>query len=423
MARYDWSASTPPPIGEHSVAKHEVYREYLRAYLRELTKRVGFDGYRINVVDGFSGGGLYTRGATGTPYHGSPLILLSVLQEMQVELQARQEKPFLLDYHLHLVDEDRHAIEALQGLLRAEGHSALIGERVFLHCRTFQDALPAMLGGLKRGGTTILVLDQFGWSDVPFGLLRTIFAELRKPEVILTFDYARIENFLTEYDVLRATLASLQAADLRREEFEEALKARGGRPRLIQQLLHRAFLDIANYFTPFFVTSRESNLAYWLVHLSTHPRARDVMVGLHWTLHNHFSHFGGAGYDMLGFDPAQAEQGPYLFDDGARTRTRWALRSDLPRLVAARRDGILFSDLVAAHSNGWPADSTILRGVVSDLHEDGELRVLTARGNEKRRPAAISAGDRIILPRQPTLFLPPTREVPFFARRREPKAD
>ncbi len=133
---YKWSIEDPQPLGEHSKAKHAVYREYLRRYLRERIKSLGFDVYRINIVDGFAGGGIYVSGRDRTPYYGSPIILLRTLQEMQVELQARQRKPFLLDYRVHFVDEAPEAISTLQQVLTREGFGGLIEERVFLHNQT-----------------------------------------------------------------------------------------------------------------------------------------------------------------------------------------------------------------------------------------------------------------------------------------------
>jgi hypothetical protein len=40
---------------------------------------------------------------------------------------------------------------------------------------------------------------------------------------------------------------------------------RGGREFFTERTLHRTFLSFAKYFTPFFVMSRGSNMAYWLV--------------------------------------------------------------------------------------------------------------------------------------------------------------
>lgn len=45
---------------------------------------------------------------------------------------------------------------------------------------------------------------------------------------------------------------------------------------------------------------------YWLIHLSQHHKARDVMTEVHWDNNSYFIHYGGAGLDMfqmVGYDP------------------------------------------------------------------------------------------------------------------------
>ena len=383
--RYRWGLERrPPPLGEHSKAKHDVYREYLRRYLRELTKGFGIGLFRLNIVDGFCGGGIYTSGRN--PYYGSPIILLEVLHEMQVELQARQTKPILIDYHLHLVDSDPGALEVLTKVLHDRGYGGLIGDRVFLHGSPFEESLPAIMADVTGRGSTIFILDQYGYTAVPFDLLQRIFRTLRKPEVILTFAYDHLVTWMQDYDRLRQVLSNM-GITLPRAEFDAAVSTPSGRDFLIQRTLCRAFLSFADFYTPFFVMSRKSNMAFWLMHLSMHARARDVMTGLHWELQNHFAHFGGAGQHMLGFDPANPppDTQEYLFDDGARERTLWAMQVDLPPLLYPHRDGIEFRAFFASIANGSPANSEITRQALIGLAEHGVIEIRTPEGVKSRR--------------------------------------
>jgi three-Cys-motif partner protein len=393
---------------DHSTAKHEVYRNYLRDYLRERTKKTGMDRYKINVVDGFAGGGVYSFGPGGTPYHGSPIILLRTLQEMQIELQARQNKPFLLDFTVHLIEPDAKANHCLTSVLRQEGFGDLIGERVFVHTARFEEKLQDILDFVDGRGRTIFILDQYGYKQVPFGLLDHIFKTLKKPEIILTFAYDHLQSFVQQFDRLNQALGDMGAGQLDKTEYDSAVKVRGGLEFLIQRTLRRAFLEIADYYTPFFITSRDSNLAFWLVHLSTHARARDVMTGLHWSLHNHFAHYGRPGQNMLGFDPAHMmdDLQPFFFDDNARSRTVNALMTDLPREISLHGGGesIAFSDLFAAICNESPASSSIHGEVLSKLAQEGEISVVTANGTRKRSLLTIKPEDRLEVPRQGRLF-------------------
>lgn len=366
------------------------------------------DRYKINVVDGFAGGGVYRFGPQNTPYHGSPIILLRTLQEMQVELQARQNKPFLLDYTVHLIEPDEGASDCLKAVLRQEGFSSLIGERVFVHNSRFEDALPNLLTYLDGRGRTLFILDQYGYKQVPFDILNSIFTSLKKPEVILTFMYDHLASFVQQFDPLNQALSDMGAGQVAREEYEAAIRQRGGLEFLIQRTLRSAFLNIADFYTPFFITSRDSNLAFWLVHLSTHARARDVMTGLHWSLHNHFAHYGAAGQNMLGFDPAHMmdDRQPFFFDDSARSRTINALVQELPREIHHHGCGnpMSFSQLFSAICNDSPASSTIHKEVLAMLAEGKEIIISTATGGSKRTFSSIKPEDLIEIPKQGRLF-------------------
>ena len=417
VGQYSWSKAEPARLLEHSKAKHAIYREYLRRYVRERTQSILISRLTLNVVDGFAGGGVYMPETGNEVVYGSPIIFLEVMREMQIEAQARRKNPFLLDYRLHLVDQSPKAHASLMPTLRERGFGDLIGNRVYLHQKTFQEALPSLLADVGGRGSTIFVLDQFGYTDVPFGLLRSIFERLSKPEIILTFAYDQLVTWVQQYDKLNKALKSLGVGAIRREEYEEAMKIGGGREFFIQRTLSKAFLSFADYFTPFFIMSRGSNMAYWLVHLSVHAKAKHVMQRLHWELQNSFAHFGGVSYNMLGYDPNNAITGTqsYLFDDDAMTRTLWQMQTDLPKIIHGYPDGVELWKLFSDTANDAPGDAEVLKTAVISLAEMGGLEVRTQAGGEKRSLATIKLTDRIRIPQQPTFFLP-GRPVPLFAR-------
>ncbi|HUA51284.1 MAG TPA: three-Cys-motif partner protein TcmP, partial [Candidatus Sulfotelmatobacter sp.] len=291
------------------------------------------------------------------------------------------------------------------------GYSRLVGTRLFLHDGPFAPWLPTILNEVHRHGQTIFILDQYGYSEVPFSLLANIFKRLNKPEVILTFAYEHLEGFVQQYDRLSRALQKVGVGPINQADYELAMQVPGGREFFIQRTLHKAFLTVASYFTPFFITSRQSNLAFWLVHLSTHARARDVMTELHWSLHNHFSHYGGSGTHMLGFDPAHREdhRQPFLFDDSARTRTLGSLREQLPSLIRAVGE-IDFGAFYAQWANDAPATSNLFAQAIAELATDKELSIKTKAGGAKRNLKAIQPTDIISIPRQLILPMKPAKK-------------
>lgn len=160
-SQYRWAENgSPARLLDHSKAKHDVYREYLRRYVRELTKDIRISKLSINVVDGFCGGGVYPPERGSELVYGSPVIFLEVMREMQAEVQSRRTAPFDLNYRLHLVDKSPEAMESVRRVVQQKGFGHLIGERVFLHQKSFEEALPSLLEDVKGRGHTIFVLDQ-----------------------------------------------------------------------------------------------------------------------------------------------------------------------------------------------------------------------------------------------------------------------
>lgn len=65
--KYDWQVGhTPPPLDEHSAAKHSVFRSYVQRYIEILTSDPRHDGLNLTLIDGFAGGGEYS-------YRGQPV--------------------------------------------------------------------------------------------------------------------------------------------------------------------------------------------------------------------------------------------------------------------------------------------------------------------------------------------------------------
>lgn len=416
-SQYSWSEDgLPARLLDHSRAKHDVYREYLRRYVRELTKDIRISKLTLNVVDGFCGGGVYRPERGSHLVYGSPIIFLEVMQEMQVEVRSRRTVPFDLNYRLHLVDKSREAMDSLGRVLQQKGFGHLVGNRVFLHQKSFEEALPSLLEDVKGRGNTIFVLDQYGYTAVPFEQLAKIFTTLNKPEIILTFNYDQLVTWVQQYDRVNRALTKLGVGTIRRDEYEQSVRD-GHREFFIQRVLHKAFLAFASYFTPFFIMSRGSNMAYWLVHLSSHARAKHVMQRLHWEMANTFCHFGGAGYNMLGYDPKNAPAGTQaqFFDDQALDRTLYQMQDDLPPLVYAYGEGVQLWKFFADTANDAPVDAEVLKQGVISLAEIGALEILTPAGGEKRSIATLKVDDIIRVPRQITLLLP-GRPRPLFAR-------
>ncbi|XHH27942.1 hypothetical protein WIW49_10665 [Xanthomonas euroxanthea] len=55
LTPYTWDDGVPATIQQHSIAKHEVLREYLVAYLQTLVTTPAQDALSVTLIDGFAG--------------------------------------------------------------------------------------------------------------------------------------------------------------------------------------------------------------------------------------------------------------------------------------------------------------------------------------------------------------------------------
>jgi hypothetical protein len=178
----------------------------------------------------------------------------------------------------------------------------------------------------------------------------------------------------------------------------------------IQLALHQEIFKKsgAKHYTPFFIRSKEAHRDYWLIHLSNHSRARDVMVALHWLENTSFAHYGRPGLSMLGYDQdrdIKITGQPYLFDESARALTHESLMDQLPARLFTFKDGIAFADFFSGLTNETPATSEIIKEAIAKMLSEGIISVRDKTGLKKRHAGILHRTDLIKPSSQPLLFI------------------
>jgi three-Cys-motif partner protein len=415
LKQYNWK-NGPDLIQQHSVAKHRILKAYLAAYFRTLVSSPNRETLKLTLVDGFAGGGLYVHKDTGELVKGSPFIFLDATREAEYLINKDRQKPVQLLVDYFFTEADRHAHMHLDKVLREAGYGERIGHGIYLEHARFQDRADAIIDFIKRksprNGRSLFALDQYGYKEVPTHLLRKIFDALPSAEVILTFGVDSFMNFANDGDQVKDLLDGLGLPDIFGGRSIEEIKTSDRDWRLfLQSTLYRRLVENcgARHFTPFFIRNRGGHGDYWLIHLSQHHRARDVMTEVHWANNNYFIHYGGAGLDMfnmVGYDPAHDAQ--YLkqstlgfeFDDVAKRASVAALREHIPRRVYADYTGISFGELFATTCNSSPASSQIYRESLGQLIAERVIEAIPAEGGSRRSAGQIKLTDQLVAPRQ-----------------------
>ncbi len=418
--KYVWKlGQTPPVLDRHSVAKHNVLREYLKLYVSVLTVNPRRERLQLTLVDGFCGGGLY-RGPLDETRPGSPLIMLEAMAAAETLAKASRKKEFLLATEHFFIDEDKSACDHLRHVIAQSTHQR---QSIQILQGTFESYVQKLIDSIRSRGTAhrcIFVLDQYGYKEVPLSLLRDIFRQLPRAEVLLTFATDALIDYLGNDPQSQKRLDQLgfglSVSDVEAAKLSEPLQWR----RIIQLALHHGIHtgSGAKHYTPFYICCPQAHRSYWLVHLSNHHRARDVMTSLHWSQSNDFVHYGGAGLQMLGYDWRQdgAETGQpiieeFRFDREAMLRTRSSLMADVPkRLSVMGSKGISFDGFFASTTNETPATSAILRGVMGELSREGDVQVFSSDGRLRRPGSIVENSDRLVVNPQMRL-LPSTHPI------------
>ena len=328
--------------------------------------------------------------------------------------RLERTKAFKLAVDFTFVDASRPHCEVLTQRIARSSHAPLLGRTVRVVNEAFANAYEDIEARLleRRGKRRALFfLDQYGYSDAPLALVRRIMANIEGAEVILTFAIDALINYLSETERFAK---AVQPVELTRDDISRLMRLWENDERSARYVVQNALFGHirrvtgAPYTSPFFVRSDVSNRAYWLVHLSKHHTARDVMGEIHWEVQNSSLHYGPAGLLTLGFDAAHHDASlPFEFDRDARDRSMARVDAEAPGLIydAVRSQGgpIRFEDFVARLASHTPVTRRMLEERLVAMRAAGEIDVVAADGRPKHGPK-IDWDDRLSRPKAPTLF-------------------
>ena len=388
---FTWHPNDPPPnLPEHSKAKLAVLRRYLRAYFDRLGTNPARDEFRLDLVDGFAGGGIFQDG--NTIESGTPLIMLEETKAAQDRLNRNRIKPLHFDCKMHFVDVNPDHTDHLRKVLADRGYQ-VHSEEICIHNEPFEDVADDIIADIlhrqPRVGRTIFLLDQTGFSQVALALVARIFSKLPTAEVILTFASDALLNHLADRPQLVNAVATVELTQSRIQDLIQLRNGDGGRA-LSQRVLREHIRNAtgATYDTPFFIRPKQSRRALWFIHLSRHPTARDVMLQCHWDSFNTFEHYGSGSFDMLGWDALNTGTLPlFRFEELDAKQMQDQLLNSMPaELYALAAENPITVDVVRHMlANKTAARFSDLDRTILALAEEREFDILNPDGKARSR--------------------------------------
>jgi len=410
--RFKWHPDEDPPeIESHSKAKLDVLRSYLRAYFDRLNVNPNREEFKLDLVDGFSGGGTFL--SNGDTISGTPLIMLEESESASQRLNRGRARPLKFNCKHYFVDAEQAHTAHLRKVLTDRGYP-LDNEKIVLRTSRFEDEVDSIIKGIQsrqqRAGRAIFLLDQTGFSQVALRLVKRIMGELPGAEVILTFAADALINHLSEQPASIKAVAPLELTESLICQMIESRDRDGGRA-LVQRTLRTHIRSVtgAAFDTPFFIRPLQSRRSLWFVHLSRHPTARDVMIQRHWENLNTFQHYGSGDFGMLGWDALQESESLPLFNftQADSQQLHEQLLHSVPRKLIALASETPISVEVMRHefANEIAARYSDLDKVCLQLAQEREIDILRAAGRLRSRSLQhLRPDDRIAFPQ--TLMLP-----------------
>ena len=390
----------------HSQRKHKILREYFYQYLIVRCQNPRQLRFRLAIMDGFAGGGLYSSGEAG-----SPIIFVEELKKavgsLNIERATQGTGLIEIECLLVLNDLSRDAIELLKSNI-APVLEEIKESEPRLHIRThfmndtFEAVYPEMKDLLNSGGyrNVLFNLDQCGHSHVKTAALTDIMRSYPSVEIFYTFAIQSLVTYLQQTNpaVLDKQLAhfGITSTDL---NGTGELTSKDTWLGAAERMVFETFKASASYTSPFSINNPDG-WRYWFVHFANSYRARQVYNN---TLHDNSSsqaHFGRAALNMLSYDPRE-DGALYLFDQSGRASARSQLANDIPRLVSEFGDTIGINNFYEHIYNATPAHADDIHQAMID---NPDIEVITPQGGERRKANTITTDDIIKLKRQTSFF-------------------
>lgn len=392
---YPWEDG--PELLPHTAKKHQILREYFHKYLLTRCQLPQQDLFKLVVVDGFSGAGIYKCGA-----FGSPLIFIDELNKTSKEINsnriANNLKPINIECHFIFNDSDSLAFELLKknvvplsAGIKSENTKLKIN--IEHSNKAFSEIYPEIKTGIlaSRCNNVFFNLDQCGYSHVSHDHVKDIFQTWKKPEVLLTYMIGSAITYLSpskEKNNVPLGNEILQKIN----DLEKSIMSKTEWIANSEQIIFESWKSCAPYVCPFSINN-EDGWRYWLIHFAKFYTARQVYNNVLHEAGSSLAHFGRPGLEMLSFSTSDEVQ-PYLFDVDSRSQAKLGLYKDIPHLIENSGDSMSLEEFYALAYSETPAHS-------DDIHEmmmeNNDIIILTPNNFPRQKATSIRAGDTIKL--------------------------
>lgn len=400
LQHYDWE--NPPKLDDHSKCKHNIIRDYFSDYLKTRCQSFQQRKFKLAVVDGFSGGGIYYGGE-----QGSPIIFLDTINKTILEINKTREEgkkpPITIECHFVFNDSDRSAINLLEKTLTP--FKEKIDNQKYLKCsieiinKDFKISYYEIKNSLKlkKIKNVLFLIDQYGYKDAPVFLIEDIITSFQKAEVFYNLSIQSFFTFLNKDAIAAKEKIDRLFPNYDNNIFKE-LKGKDFLSKrehayIMERLVFSGLSGYAAYVSPFAIENPDG-WKYWFLHFSNNLRARHVYTSTLYKNSNNQLHLGQKGLYMLRYNP-EDDLNPFLFRDDQRDQCLNALLHDIPEFLSKiPKQSLTLEEFYTLISNKTPAHNDDIEKAILISND---ISITTKKGGERRSINNFKPSDKIYL--------------------------
>lgn len=417
--KYKWKIGEKLPIlDQHSATKHKIIESYIHKYLLTLMSNATIPKFHLTLVDGFAGGGGYLNELETETVDGSPLLMLRAVREARALLNIKRDTPRIIDIDYIFNDNDKNTLDHLKYWIECAKQQKKIDEcdfsKINLYQEDFSNLLPHIVRRIKdnkQGERAIFVLDQYSYT-LPIREISYILKVLPSAEIILTFNIASLTSFFSDTPKNRKALENINLAKYIPWQDIANLKLDINWKKILQGYLADGIQieSGAKFITPFFVRPRGNNSwEYWLIHLSNHYKAHDVMKELHWEYGTEFGHELQPGIFIQGYstkhDPEDITgQSPIDFSDHSKEITIENISNFIGRKVCELNQPIKIEQVIHQFANKSTGGTEHFSNAIHRLQSTKNF-IISRNGKIRRLSKHYSSEDIIEYSPQQKFFI------------------
>lgn len=130
------------------------------------------------------------------------------------------------------------------------------------------------------------------------------------------------------------------------------------------------------------------------------------MACTHWLHHNHFSHYGRAGFNMFStgyiskIDDEHRLQSGFDFSEVAATVSKETMLEQIPAMLFGGAEGLTFEQFFMRLIYTTPATRDMVEATLLELHRSGEIVVVDESGDPSKARVNLKNNHVLRLPSQ-----------------------